>query len=99
MPGWKLPVAVGWRSPILRLALTPCTPRICGDCSTLVRASPSTAWRSAPGMVVDQSALERWPRFEKGMPVLVVVVVVAGVVPLVEVLAAVELLVVVASVT
>src|SRR5262245_6293355 len=72
-PGWKLPVAVGWRSPILRLALMPSTARSWGDWRTLVRASLSTAWRRALGTVMAQSAVESLPRLDNGIcgPVVV----------------------------
>src|SRR5260370_31505063 len=69
IPGWKLPVAVGWRSPIFSVAFTLSTARSCGDCSTLVLASLNTACRSAPGIVVAKSAEERWPRLDKGTSV------------------------------
>src|SRR4051794_18776793 len=78
MPGWKLPVAVGWRSPIFSVAFTPSTARSCGDCSTFVFASLITACRSAFGTVVAQSdslSLWRLERGTSGDEVLVVVVV------------------------
>src|SRR5437016_1443512 len=78
-PDPKLPVAVGWRSPIFKLAFNISTARSCGDCSTLVLASANTACSRALGMVVEKSALEMRPRFEKGMAlVLELVVVVAA---------------------
>src|SRR5882724_71054 len=81
MPGWKLPVAVGCRSPILRVAFTQSMERSCGDCRTLVRASLITAWSSALGTVSDQSAVESRPRLDNGTALLPpVVVVVVGVV-------------------
>src|SRR3981189_1979940 len=79
MPGWKLPVAVGWRSPIFRVAFWPSTARSCGDCRTFVRASLITAWSSALGTVRDQSAGESRPRLESGPALLGVGVVVGGV--------------------
>ena len=69
MPGWKLPVAVGWRSPIFRVALTPSTERSCGACRTLVLVSASVNWSSALGSVIEKSAVEMWPRFESGIEV------------------------------
>ena len=55
MPGWKLPVAVGCRSPILSVALTPSTERNCGACRTLVLVSLSVACSSALGSVTAKS--------------------------------------------
>src|ERR1019366_262078 len=101
MPGWKLPLAVGTRSPIFSVAFTPSTERTCGACSTLVRASLSVACNRAPGRVVEKSELARCPRLDRGMelPValelVVVGVVVAmevGVLVLVEAVEAVELI-------
>src|SRR5437763_1408578 len=84
-PDPKLPVAVGWRSPIFKLAFNISTARSCGDCSTLVLASARTACSRALGMVVEKSAEERWPRFENGMKfefeLVVVVAFVLVVVP------------------
>src|SRR2546423_15134081 len=68
-PDPKLPVAVGWRSPIFKLAFNISTARSCGDCSTLVLASANTACSKALGMVVEKSAVESRPRFENGMAV------------------------------
>src|SRR5271157_6490279 len=80
MPGWKLPLAVGTRSPMLSVAFTPSTERTCGACSTLVRASLSVACSRAPGRVVEKSALARCPRLDSGMEEaeLLVLVVVVG---------------------
>src|SRR5271157_1818257 len=85
MPGWKLPLAVGTRSPMLSVAFTPSTERTCGACSTLVRASLSVACNRAPGRVVEKSELARCPRLESGMEeaVVLVPVVVVGVVAVV----------------
>src|SRR6476660_6158079 len=80
IPGCKLPVAVGWRSPILRVAFTLSTARSCGDCNTLVLASLNTSCRVAPGIVVEKSAVERRPRLDKGTKVPLVLLVVGGVV-------------------
>ena len=83
----KLPLAVGSRSPILRVALTPSTERSCGACRTLVLVSLSAACSSAPGSVVAKSALLRWPRLLRGIRVPVVpLAVVEPVVPVVLVL-------------
>jgi len=65
--GWKLPLAVGTRSPILSVAFTPSTERTCGACSTFARASLITACNRAPGRVVEKSELARCPRLESGM--------------------------------
>ncbi len=51
-PDWKLPVAVGIFSPILMVALVLSSARICGDCSTRVLESLSTASNCAPGRPV-----------------------------------------------
>src|ERR1035437_7303762 len=81
MPGWKLPLAVGTRSPMLSVAFTPSTERTCGACSTLVRASLRAACNRAPGRVVEKSELARCPRLDSGMEVRVVLVpVVVGMV-------------------
>src|ERR1035441_8169728 len=88
MPGWKLPLAVGTRSPMLSVAFTPSTERTCGACSTLVRALLRVACNRAPGRVVEKSELARCARFESGMELPVdVELVVVGVVVRAEVLA------------
>src|SRR5215471_15881816 len=79
IPGWKLPVAVGTRSPILSWAFTLSTVRTWGACKILVLASLSAAWSSALGSVMEKSELARWPRLESGIaedPAFVVVVLV-----------------------
>src|ERR1700733_5055802 len=83
-PGWKLPDAVGSRSPIFNVDFTLSTARNSGACRTVVSASLREACSSALGRVVEKSALARWPNSESGMDapgvLLVVPVVVVGVV-------------------
>src|SRR5260221_14286955 len=80
IPGWKLPVAVGSRSPIFSVAFTLSTDRICGACSTLVRVSLRVACSRAPGSVIEKSELAIRPRFCRGMAVLAALEVLLGVV-------------------
>src|SRR5580658_7906131 len=89
-PGWKLPEAVGSRSPIFNVDFTLSTARNSGACSTVVSASLREACSSALGRVVEKSALERWPSTLRGMALVPVVlavvpVVVVGVVVVVAV--------------
>src|ERR1700693_4593267 len=83
-PGWKLPEAVGSRSPIFNVDFTLSTARHSGACSTVVLASLMAACSSALGRVVEKSALARWPNSLRGMALPVVLlevpVVVDGVV-------------------
>ena len=87
MPGWKLPLAVGSRSPMFSDAFTLSRQRSSGACSTVVLASLMAACSSALGSVVEKSALERCPKLESGIaaPVTLLAVPVAAVVPVVVV--------------
>src|SRR5947209_7861744 len=78
MPGWKLPLAVGSRSPIFIVALALSTARICGACNTFVFALLIAACNRALGRVVAKSALEMRPRLESGTkdPLVLLLVVV-----------------------
>src|SRR5687767_14555253 len=69
MPGWKLPDAVGWRSPIFRLAFTLSTDRSWGACSTRVLVSLRAASSRALGRLIEKSELAMRPRLESGMDV------------------------------
>ena len=65
-PVWKLPLAIGMRSPISRRAFCPSEARNCGLFRIFVLVSFMTAWSNPPGKVVAQSAVESRGRLLKG---------------------------------
>src|SRR5262252_5988185 len=73
MPGWKLPLAVGTRWPILSCVLALSVARTCGDCSTRVLLRLSVAWKLALGNTTEYWPLERCRIWFSAMPPVVVV--------------------------
>src|SRR5580698_7531338 len=88
-PGWKLPVAYGYFSPIFNDTFWPSETRTSGDSCILVRESDITACNVAPGRLVEKSLVPICPSCDSAtkvelaavLPVVVVVVVVVLVAP------------------
>src|SRR5215831_12108762 len=81
IPGWKDPVAIGMRSPILRVAFWPSTDRSCGFCINFVFVSEKSAVTVAWEMVTWKSVAFRLASEFRLIDPLFVVVVGVVVVP------------------